>query len=105
MGLRKQAEEIRIWRYSEAPEHLRMHVPGAGEWLAYLPKAVATEDVEGIFLRWHSPDHPIAWQRLRDGSLVIAGSSPLTGEPAPVHVNVASAQPARRLVRSARSDR
>jgi hypothetical protein len=71
-----QAEPIiKIWSYSQAPQHLKRVSAVNSEWVALIPPGLVRPEVEILFLRWNTDSHPIIRHTLADGSVLFAGYS------------------------------
>jgi hypothetical protein len=68
--------ELRVWEFARAPESLQRLAAGASEWVAFIPAPLVTPEVEALFLRWESDQHPVIRRRLANGSVLLAGSYP-----------------------------
>lgn len=72
---------IRVWRYENAPETLRLLTAEQGiEWIAWIPSAVRCREIEALFMRWHSDVHPVRRTEMPDGSVVLSGAYPASQE-------------------------
>jgi hypothetical protein len=69
-------QDIRIWDYRRAPEHIRQMADPAAAWVAVIPVTLACVAVESLFLRWSTDTHPVARRVLADGSIVLSGAYP-----------------------------
>lgn len=70
------AAEIRIWPFQKAPECIQRMAAGVFEWVAVVPAELATNEVESLFRRWESQDHPVVRRILPNGSVLLAGDRP-----------------------------
>jgi hypothetical protein len=68
--------EISIWPFDKAPDPVRRIAGGIFEWVALLPASPVSNEVERLFWRWDSQDHPVVRRILPNGSVVLAGSYP-----------------------------
>src|SRR5262245_23888775 len=72
-------QEIKVWDYQRAPEHMKRVVDDpTASWVALIPATLAGADIEALFLRWSSNAHPVARHVLADGSILFFGTYPTT---------------------------
>jgi hypothetical protein len=69
-------DEIQVWEYAKAPERLRRLTSDTSAWIAFIPAALVSPEVEVLFMRWDSGAHPVSRRQLSDGAIVLYGTHP-----------------------------
>jgi hypothetical protein len=68
--------EIKIWPCEKAPKQLKELAGANCEWIAIIPRVLASPEIEALFQRWETPEHPVHRHTLQDGSIMFNGSCP-----------------------------
>jgi len=68
--------EIKVWPFEKAPRHLKQLASSNCEWIAIIPRSLASPEIEALFERWDTPEHTVHRHTLQDGSIVLDGSCP-----------------------------
>jgi len=79
-------DEVQVWEYAKAPESLRRLTSDTSVWIAFIPAALVSPEVEVLFMRWDSRTHPVSRYQFTDGAILLSGTHPpaavLTGDEA-----------------------
>lgn len=68
-------EVIQVWRYDQAPQFLKPLSRKNSTWIALIPPNLVWSELEALFLKSHTGDHPVVRRRLVDGSVLFSGGS------------------------------